>query len=127
MGANAGEDIFCAGGLATNIDECDAATCCIALATCDSFKGCKGLGSTNRGKDVECKGYVVEENACDEETCCEVEDTCFPGEAEVSVQGYEGARMDEINLGMQVFAESSFEPIVGLLHLHTESVPSGAY
>merc|ERR1712232_1266065 len=121
---NKGESTLCGGGLALSIDECNAATCCIAFATCDSFDGCPGSTSVNKGSEVMCSGMADD---CNVETCCEEEVTCFPGEAEVSVQGHEGARVDEIELGTHVLAASNFEPIIGLLHSITETVPIGAY
>merc|ERR1711971_1288615 len=110
--------VFCKGGLALTIQDCDADTCCAARATCDEFKDCKGASSGNKGKLVECAGLL---DTCDAETCCEEEDTCFPGEAEVSVQDRSGVRLDAIEPGMSVLAEDGMEPILGMLHLHSET------
>merc|ERR1712203_463228 len=48
------------------------------------------------------------------------ESSCFPGEAEVSVQDGSSMRVDEIELGTTVTAESGFEQVLGVLHLHSE-------
>merc|ERR1712107_720786 len=90
-------------------------------ATCDTFTGCTGDLSKNKGKDVKCTGMA---DTCDSATCCMEEDSCFPGEAEVSVRDRSGVRVDEIELGMTVFAESGFEPIIGMMHVHSEIVPT---
>merc|ERR1712107_259089 len=90
-------------------------------AKCDTFTGCTGDLSKNKGKDVDCTGLA---DTCDIATCCTEEDSCFPGEAEVSVRDRSVVRVDEIELGMTVFAESGFEPIIGVMHVHSEIVPT---
>jgi len=124
---------FCAGGAALDIRQCDAATCCEKKATCETFKGCVGKDKAgvpikkNVGKSVSCRGAA---DTCDIDTCCRLpldEETCFPGEAEVSVQDRSSVRVDEIEPGMTVFAESGFEPVFGMLHLHSEVSPTFAH
>jgi len=108
---------LCKGGLATSIQDCDTGTCCKAKGTCDGFDGCKGAVSGNKGKTTKCSGTA---DTCDAATCCyAAEDTCFPGEAEVAGSG---VRMAEIKPGMTVLAEDGMEPILGMLHLHSETV-----
>lgn len=119
-------------GLARTIKECVAADCC-PRANCGSFTGCTGKDAAgvpikkNAGISVLCTGS---EATCDIDTCCTIpldEDTCFPGEAEVSVQDRSGMRVDEIEPGMTVFAETGFEPVFGMLHLHSAVSPTFAH
>jgi len=125
--------IFCKGGLALDIKDCDEATCCQKRATCTDFKGCSGkdehgekiLG--NAGEAVLCSGLA---DSCNIATCCvvePVEDTCFPGEAEVAIQDGHGLRVDDIETGITVFSEGGFEPVIGMLHLHSEASPTLAH
>jgi len=55
------------------------------------------------------------------------ETSCFPGEAEVSVQDGSSMRVDEIELGTTVTAESGFEQVFGMLHLVSEVSHSSAH
>lgn len=119
-------------GLALAIKDCVAADCC-PVANCGTFKGCTGKDAAgvpikkNAGASVSCTGSEV---TCDIDTCCRIpldEDTCFPGEAEVSVQDRSGMRVDEIEPGMTVFAETGFEPVFGMLHLHSAVSPTFAH
>merc|ERR1712151_464090 len=88
---DASATVFCKGGLATDIKDCDAATCCEALILCDTFDDkCKGL-KKKKGTKAETKvGVQCGASGCDIDTCCQLEpveeDACFPGEAEVSIQ-----------------------------------------
>merc|ERR1712211_71028 len=62
-------------------------------------------------------------STCNVETCCEAvaaEDSCFPGEAEVSVQDRSRVRVDKLEVGTSVVTEGGLEAVVGMLHLHSE-------
>jgi len=127
--------------MALTIADCDADTCCDyhapaptppePEATCETFKGCKGKSSEYADKILEkitpypaCTGDA---STCNIETCCEAvtaEDSCFPGEAEVSVQSRFKVRVDQ--LGTQVLTEGGLEAVVGMLHLHSEVSPAFA-
>lgn len=129
---NAGAKVFCKGpNAAVNIADCSALDCCKAKATCDSFKGCTGTDaagndiSKNRGKATVCSG------SCNIPTCCTAggptEDSCFPGEAQVSLQDRSTARVNDIETGMTVLAADGFEQVFGMLHLHSEVSPTFAH
>merc|ERR1712176_142671 len=116
----------------------------MGYATCDTFKCpathvntdgfCKGVDkagndiSKNRGKAAVCSGA---KDTCNIQTCCTAggptEDSCFPGEAEVSLQGRSAARINEIETGMTVFAADGFEQVFGMLHLQSEVSPTLAH
>merc|ERR1712060_449966 len=93
--------------------KCTTAECCIAVgkskvATCAAF-----TDEDCTGKDSKDRKYT---------TCCAVEEdaTCFPGEAEVSVADGSLVTLAEIEPSMEVLAEANMEPVIGMLHLHSE-------
>merc|ERR1712151_1268789 len=125
------ETAFCKRGTALTIKDCDADTCCKKRATCEEFTGCVGKDSAgndisrNAGKAKLCKRL---KDSCDIQTCCTAgppeEDSCFPGEAKVSLQDRSTMRVNDIQAGMTVLAAGGFEQVFGMLHLHSEVSPT---
>merc|ERR1712176_949682 len=112
---------------------CTPKECCVAeavpkpkAATCAAFKDtdCTGKDSKDRkyttslGKLQKCAA-----TGCTKATCCAVEEdaTCFPGEAEVVVADGSLVAVAEIEPSMDVLAEANMEPVIGMLHLHSEA------
>merc|ERR1712176_877108 len=132
--------VLCKGGAALSISDCDADTCCeaIPVASCATFKGCKGKivdeVTKKEGDEIlrpkdPAPSCVGDETTCNIDTCCDLvpdEDSCFPGEAEVSVQDRSSVRVDKLESGTEVLTGGGFEPVVGLLHLHSEVSPTVA-
>merc|ERR1712137_1436409 len=103
------EDVHCTNGI------CDEAQCCRAAYTCGEVICTSPL--VKQSEDVHCTNGI-----CDEDQCCKEEETCFPAEAALSIQGRSDVQVDQLEPGMQVLTEDTFEPILGMLHMQTDVV-----
>merc|ERR1712060_298577 len=110
---------------------CTSTECCSGgpaakVGNCAVFKDtdCTGNDSKNRKYTTSLgKSQTCGATGCSKATCCAVEEdaTCFPGESEVSVADGSLMTLAEIEPSIEVLAEANMEPVIGILHLHSEA------
>lgn len=119
---------------------CTYAECCEPAPTskpkisgdCASFKDadCTGKDTKDRkyttslGKIQKCAA-----TGCTKATCCAVEEdaTCFPGEAEVPVADGSLTTLASIGPNTHLVGLDGPEPVIGMLHLHSEVLTTAMY